>query len=110
MYRQDIDSCFDYFNHPCNIHDRLRDNNGKRRFTEFYVLDPGGKAEDYPTNLKIGEEGEVIIGIVNHEYTNSSYHLEVRLNGNGTVISFLLYKGGGKEIYRLLHLWLDVKG
>jgi uncharacterized membrane protein len=51
------------------------------KFTEFYVLDPGGKAEDYPTNLKVGEEGEVIIGIVNHEYTNTAYQLEVRLNG-----------------------------
>jgi uncharacterized membrane protein len=51
------------------------------KFTEFYVLGPGGKAEDYPTNLKVGEEGEVIIGIVNHEYANVTYRLEVRLNG-----------------------------
>ena len=51
------------------------------KFTEFCVLGPGGKAEDYPTNLTVGEEGEVIIGIVNNEYTNTSYQLEVRLNG-----------------------------
>jgi uncharacterized membrane protein len=51
------------------------------KFTEFYVLGPGGRAEDYPTNLKVGEEGEVIIGIVNHEYANVTYRLEVRLNG-----------------------------
>jgi uncharacterized membrane protein len=51
------------------------------KFTEFYILGPGGKAEDYPTNLKVGEEGEVIIGIVNHEYANVTYQLEVRLNG-----------------------------
>jgi uncharacterized membrane protein len=51
------------------------------KFTEFYVLGPGGKAEDYPTNLKVGEEGEVIIGVVNHEYANVTYPLEVRLNG-----------------------------
>ena len=50
------------------------------KFTEFYVLGPGGKADDYPTNLKVGEEGTVIIGIVNHEYANVTYHLEVRLN------------------------------
>ena len=37
------------------------------KFTEFYVLGPNGTASDYPTNLKVGEEGEVIIGIVNHE-------------------------------------------
>jgi uncharacterized membrane protein len=51
------------------------------KFTEFYVLGPNGTASDYPTNLKVGEEGEVIIGIVNHEYANITYQLEVRLNG-----------------------------
>jgi len=63
------------------------------KFTEFYVLSLNGTASDYPTNLKIGEEGEVLIGVVNHEYTNTSYQLEVRLNG--TVI-------GEKSIY-LMH-------
>jgi uncharacterized membrane protein len=51
------------------------------KFTEFYVLGPNGTASDYPTNLKVGEEGEVITGIVNHEYANVTYQLEVRLNG-----------------------------
>ncbi len=51
------------------------------KFTEFYILGPGGKASDYPTNLKVGEEGEVIIGIVNHEYAQVIYQLEVRLDG-----------------------------
>ncbi|MBE9592544.1 MAG: DUF1616 domain-containing protein, partial [Proteobacteria bacterium] len=51
------------------------------KFTEFYVLGPEGKAEEYPTNLTVGEEGEVIIGIVNHEYSNVTYQLEVKLNG-----------------------------
>ncbi len=40
------------------------------KFTEFYVLGPNGTADDYPTDLKVGEEGTVIIGIVNHEYAN----------------------------------------
>ncbi|RLG31810.1 hypothetical protein DRN97_08860 [Methanosarcinales archaeon] len=83
------------------------------------------------------EEGEVILGIVNHEYTSTSYQLEVRLNG--TVIDeksiylmhnetwespftfratkagkdqkleFLLYKDGVKDAYHTLHLWVDVK-
>ena len=106
------------------------------KFTEFYVLGPGGKAEDYPTNLKVGEEGEVIIGVVNHEYTNTSYQLEVRLNGEvideksielmhnetwespftfratrageNQKLEFLVFKDGLKEPYRSLHLWLDV--
>ena len=55
------------------------------KFTEFYILGPNGTADDYPTDLTVGEEGEVIIGIVNHEYSNMTYWLEVRVNE--TVIS-----------------------
>jgi len=109
------------------------------KFTEFYVLDPGGKAEDYPTILKVGEEEEVIIGVVNHEYANVTYQLEVKLNGeviseksielmhNETwespfvfqsveagedqKLEFLLYKDEVmKEVYRSLYLWVDIKG
>ncbi|NAT10250.1 hypothetical protein C4E22_01625 [ANME-1 cluster archaeon AG-394-G06] len=107
------------------------------KFTEFYVLGPGGMAEDYPTNLTVGEEGEVIIGVVNHEYAPVNYQLEVILNGevineksielmhNETwegpltfrakktgedqKLEFLLYKEGVKDVYRSLHLWVDVK-
>ena len=28
------------------------------KFTEFYILGPNGTASDYPTELKVGEEGE----------------------------------------------------
>lgn len=103
--------------------------------TAFYILGPNGKASDYPTNLKLGEEAEVIIGIVNHEYENLTYKLEIRFNGIiiheeyvslvknktwetpftfvGTSIGedqkleFLLYKG--EEVYRTLHLWVDIE-
>jgi len=53
------------------------------KFTEFYIIGPNGTASDYPTELKVGEEGKikVIIGVVNHEYANVSYRLEVKLNG-----------------------------
>jgi uncharacterized membrane protein len=43
------------------------------KFTEFYIIGPGGKAADYPTDLSAGKKGEVIVGIVNHEYENVSY-------------------------------------
>ena len=117
------------------------------KFTEFYVLGPGGMAEDYPTNLTVGEEGEVIIGVVNHEYAAVTYQLELKVNGkvidqksivlthNETwegpftfkpkkagedqKLEFLLYKNpfnksvygeeDEEEIYRALHLWVDVK-
>ena len=42
-------------------------------FTEFYILGKEGKAADYPSNLFTGEEGAVIVGVVNHEYKNVSY-------------------------------------
>ena len=50
-------------------------------FTEFYILGPNGTASGYPTNLTVGEDGKEIIGIVNHEYTNVTYQLEVWLSG-----------------------------
>ena len=106
------------------------------KFTEFYVLGPGCMAEEYPTNLTVGEEGEVFIGVVNHEYAAVTYQLELKVNGkvidqksivlthNKTwegpftfkpkkagedqKLEFLLYKVGEEGIYRSLHLWVDV--
>ena len=105
-------------------------------FTEFYILGPNETASGYPTNLTVGEDGKVIIGIVNHEYTNVTYQLEVWLSGeliggnsielkhNETwespftfrvtkagrqKLEFLLFKDGLKEPYRDLHLWVAVK-
>lgn len=51
------------------------------KFTEFYVLGPSAKAENYPTELKVGEEGRVIVGIVNHEQEQASYTVEVWIDG-----------------------------
>jgi uncharacterized membrane protein len=51
------------------------------KFTEFYVLGPSAKAENYPTELKVGEEGRVILGIVNHEQEEASYRVEVWVDG-----------------------------
>ena len=49
------------------------------KFTEFYILGPNGKAADYPTELFVGENATVILGIVNHEYRNVTYYVEVWL-------------------------------
>jgi len=51
-------------------------------FTEFYILGPSGVASDYPTNLTSGENGSLIIGIVNHENKKESYHLVVTSDNN----------------------------
>lgn len=48
-------------------------------FTEFYVLGPEGKADNYPTEYILGENGTVIIGIVNHEQKPVNYTMEIKL-------------------------------
>jgi len=48
-------------------------------FTEFYFLGPGGKIAGYPQNLFIGENGSIIIGLVNHEYKTMNYTIEIWL-------------------------------
>ena len=108
------------------------------KFTEFYILGLQGKATDYPTELKVGEEGKVIVGIVNQEQERVTYRVKVRINGeeiNQTEpimlehgdkseriisftptkagekhkVEFLLYKDGKYEpCLEPLHLWLDV--
>ena len=51
------------------------------RFTEFYVLGLEGKAVDCFKGLKVGEEGRVIVRIVNHEKEGVSYWVGVRIDG-----------------------------
>ncbi|MEM3059680.1 MAG: DUF1616 domain-containing protein [Methanomassiliicoccales archaeon] len=49
------------------------------KFTEFYILGPDGKAHNYPTNLSVGENATLIIGIANHEYRKVNYSVEIWL-------------------------------
>lgn len=48
------------------------------RFTEFYILGLEGRAERYPTQLMVGEEGKVRVGIIDREHETASYWVEVR--------------------------------
>lgn len=108
-------------------------------FTEFYVVGPEGMAEDYPQDLAPGEEGKIILAIVNHEHQVTDYFVEIEIDGEkvqeiGPIsltheekweepvtfapnkagehqkVEFLLHKNYESETYRKLHLWLDVKG
>jgi len=45
-------------------------------FTEFYILGPGGKAADYPTDFAAGSTQSLIIGVGNHEYREIPYTVE----------------------------------
>jgi uncharacterized membrane protein len=108
------------------------------RFSEFYILGPDGKAENYPRDVFVGEVGSVIVGIVNHEYAEVSYRVEVTIDGvkikeigpivlahqekweekvsfmparvgENQKVEFLLHKGGEDKPYLTLNLWLNVK-
>ncbi len=107
------------------------------KYTEFYILGSGRKAADYPIELKVGDRGTVVVGIVNREHESVSYRVEVMMDGvkscevgpislrdNGTwdgevsfiatvagenqKVEFLLYKQEQTEIYQSLYLWVDV--
>lgn len=51
-------------------------------FTEFYVLGPQGKADNYTTNYTLGQSGTIIVGVVNHEYRPVNYTMEVKLENH----------------------------
>ena len=53
----------------------------EEKFTEFYILGLEGKATDYPRELRVGEEGRVIVGIINREHETVNYRIEVRIDG-----------------------------
>jgi len=106
------------------------------KFTEFYIMGMNGTADEYPTELMAGEVAGVIVGVVNHEYSNTTYLLEVNINetiigqesihllhnetwewpfefslnesGDDQKLEFLLYTQDLDEVYRSLHLWVDV--
>ncbi|MDO8716289.1 MAG: DUF1616 domain-containing protein [Dehalococcoidales bacterium] len=108
------------------------------KFTEFYILGPGGKAVDYPREAILGMSSHVIAGIINREQETTTYQVEIAIDGekveqigpltlipdekweqpvsfNATnlglnrKVEFRLYRGGASDPYRSLHLWLDVK-
>lgn len=107
-------------------------------FTEFYVLGYGGKIENYPTNLTLGESGTVFLGVVNHEYEEVVYRIVIKLDNEtiGTIdnitlnheinlekkymftpektgekmkLEFILFRNDLNESYRCLHIWLTVQ-
>jgi uncharacterized membrane protein len=49
------------------------------RFSELYILGPNRMAEDYPFNVKAGENYKVYLGIGNHMGSSAYYTLYVKL-------------------------------
>ncbi|ASJ08363.1 hypothetical protein A3L11_03595 [Thermococcus siculi] len=85
-------------------------------FTEFYILGPGGNATDYPTDLRVGQNGTVIIGIVNHEHRNVTYYVQMWLvnltwdNTTNTTIIHEMYPMPGWFNVTLPHVPVDIEG
>ena len=107
-------------------------------FTEFYVLGSDGAVYNHPEIL-LGDEVNVRLGIINNENEPVDYKVEIMIDGEkidgvGPVtleheekweeelsftptkvnpaqrVDFLLYKGADTEPYRILYLYLEVKG
>ncbi|MCZ7399995.1 MAG: DUF1616 domain-containing protein [Candidatus Methanoperedens sp.] len=105
------------------------------KFTEFYLLGPKGKAADYPGEVIPGNPINLIVGIVNHEYSDMNYTLKVQIKnntflerkillphnetwekpvsftinntGSNLKLEFLLYREGNVTPYRETHLWVN---
>lgn len=111
----------------------------EEKFTEFYILDSEGQAENYPDVLILGEEAQVTIGIVNREQEATDYIIKIFVSGQQVKevktmtlareeswekvvsfaptavganqrVAFKLYKGGSETAYQVLDLAIDVVG
>lgn len=107
------------------------------KFTEFYILGPSGRADNYSTQLKVGSSTILLTGVVNHEYSPVNYTVQIVLNndiltskkltlnnnetweknitfmpnkeGNDMKLELLLFKENNfTGPYRELHLWVNV--
>ncbi|MDO8725066.1 MAG: DUF1616 domain-containing protein [Candidatus Methanoperedens sp.] len=52
----------------------------QEKFTAFYILGSNGKAEDYPSEIYINKEIQLLTGIENYEYQPVNYTLRVQLD------------------------------
>ena len=106
----------------------------EEKFTGFYILGEGGKAENYTTDLYLGRSTSVTVGIENHEHTTVNYTLQAKM-GRSTLnsqkitldhgekwlrnvsfivnrvgprmkLEFLLSKEGSANPDKSLHLWV----
>jgi len=77
------------------------------RFTEFYILGPGGNASGYPTNLTVSQTGSVILGIANHEGGAANYTVRVDLVGVNVVFNTTAGYNQTVEVNRTTWTWMN---
>lgn len=110
----------------------------KEYYTEFYILGPGGLAQNFLQTAQVDQPITTLIGISNNEDTKVRYHIEIyhdsRMIGKlgpfeldrgemleqpftftpsqadpDMLIEFLLFRDNLPEVYRKLHLWITVE-
>jgi uncharacterized membrane protein len=50
------------------------------KYTEFYILDSSGQAQNYPQQLDMGDSIDIIVGIINHEDEAMNYQVKVTID------------------------------
>ena len=116
----------------------MTDPSAGEKFTEFYILGPGGKAENYPKDITLGQSAPVLLGIVNREKQPATYSFYMFVDnvmnyskeaidlqndekwegavpvksqtaGENQKVEFYLYKDNAATPYLKLHLFVNVK-
>ncbi|MDD1769143.1 MAG: DUF1616 domain-containing protein, partial [Methanomassiliicoccales archaeon] len=57
---------------------------GHEPYTEFYITGPGGDISRLPSVLGVGENGTVMMNIVNHEGRPTNYNLTLGLSNDSS--------------------------
>jgi uncharacterized membrane protein len=114
----------------------LINNKNGEKFTQFYVLNLHGQADNYPHDIISGQSGTVLLDIVNQENATATYKIEILIDGQqvNEIDSIVLNQGekweqpvtftpsqtgDNQEVqfelftndspsFQELHLWLDV--
>ncbi len=109
----------------------------KGEYTEFYILGPEGKAENYPKDMGLGDTARIFVVIANHEFKEIEYTIKITIDndklheigpiqlahegkweqevsitatslGENQKVEFQLYKGDDIEASQSLHFWINV--
>jgi uncharacterized membrane protein len=51
-------------------------------YTEFYLLNSQGVADDYPSEIRIGDTESVIPVVINHENRTADYRIEIQIDND----------------------------
>jgi uncharacterized membrane protein len=70
--------------------------------TDFYLLGPQGKAENYPENVGLGQKASVVVGIMNRDGSQNTYRVEIALDGEAVAEYPSIVLPAGKQVERMV--------